>query len=144
MTQPRPLCLIDNDVVIGDYKVLRKIGEGSYGIVAKVQHQPTGTVYAMKAVLLGGREATLLQHLEYPYHHPNIISLVEVPQVGDDSTYQYLVMELMRGGDLEQVLESSDKVDRGEGVPKRKGFPEEIVRRWLMFGAVASSCTSCL
>lgn len=38
--------------VINNYRVENKIGEGSFGVVYKVEHVPTGDVYAMKVSIV--------------------------------------------------------------------------------------------
>lgn len=38
--------------VINNYRVDKKIGGGSFGVVYKVEHVPTGDVYAMKVSIV--------------------------------------------------------------------------------------------
>lgn len=66
------------------YKVLERIGSGSFGEVLKAVHTPTGAVVALKKVLLRNpdkglpdnilREIKLLQYVE----HPNVVRLNDV------------------------------------------------------------------
>jgi len=67
---------------LSDYKKLEKLGEGTYGVVSKAVHIPTGRIVAMKKVKLERdeegipattlREISLLQELQ----HPNVVSLL--------------------------------------------------------------------
>ncbi|BET03213.1 unnamed protein product [Nesidiocoris tenuis] len=67
-----------------DYTRIEKIGEGAYGHVYKVLHNPTGRIFAMKQVTTDQneegipqtalREVSILRELD----HPNVVKLYEV------------------------------------------------------------------
>lgn len=88
-----------------DYKMLKTIGEGSFGKVKLALHLPTGERVAIKSLSKSAlqtnvgtservvREILILTHLS----HPNIVRLL---QVIDTSETIYLVLEYECGGDL--------------------------------------------
>ncbi|KAJ5073401.1 camk family protein kinase [Anaeramoeba ignava] len=100
-----------------DYQLLKKIGEGSYGVVYLVRSKKTGGMSVIKKVSLKDmsekerkkvhKEARILQML----HHPNIVSYYdsfEDPETGSFC----LVMEYVSGGDLRMKIK--EKQDQGE------------------------------
>ncbi|XP_069063259.1 ribosomal protein S6 kinase alpha-4 isoform X1 [Pleurodeles waltl] len=87
------------------------LGEGSFSVCRKCRHRSTGTEYAVKILsnrmeLNVQREITALKLCEA---HPNVVKLHEVH---NDQFHTYLVMELLRGGEL---------LDR---IKKKKHFSE--------------------
>jgi len=91
------------------YKKLKKLGEGTYGVVYKCENQETHEFVAIKNIRLESeeegvpctaiREISLLKELE----HPNIVRLVEVVHNIDRLT---LVFEFCEQGDLKQYLDA--------------------------------------
>jgi len=86
-----------------------KLGEGSYGSVAKGRDKSTGAIRAIKSINKSQkqssmdritREIQIMQMMD----HPNIIKLYETLE---DSKCIYLVMELCTGGELfERIIEA--------------------------------------
>uniref|UniRef100_A0AAQ5XS89 non-specific serine/threonine protein kinase n=1 Tax=Amphiprion ocellaris TaxID=80972 RepID=A0AAQ5XS89_AMPOC len=68
------------------------LGEGSFSVCRKCRHKQTGHEYAVKIV--SRREIAALRQCEA---HPNIVKLHDVYT---DQYHTYLVMELLRGGEL--------------------------------------------
>ena len=102
------------------YKILRKLGNGTFGQVYKVMHKQTGNIRAMKIIpknnLRPGftdkdiiQEITIMKNLD----HPHIIKLFEFYL--DDDNY-YLINEYCTEGDLSEKLN------------KLKALPEPIVK----------------
>jgi len=87
-----------------NYKVLEKIGTGSFGKVFKVFHIPSEQTRAMKVVK---KEATIHQDDDKKFlkeievlamlDHPNILKILEY--FYDDNNY-YVVTEIVNGGEL--------------------------------------------
>mmetsp|Transcript_37188 Transcript_37188/g.51613 ORF Transcript_37188/g.51613 Transcript_37188/m.51613 type:complete len:330 (+) Transcript_37188:82-1071(+) len=75
---------IDSDDPASNYQVLDRLGQGSFGEVLRAVHTPTGTIVALKKILLRRpekgladnvlREVKLLQRV----NHPNVVRLREV------------------------------------------------------------------
>jgi len=91
-----------------DFSKLEKIGEGTYGIVYKGQHKPTGRLVAMKKIRLEHeeegvpstaiREISLLKELQ----HPNIVKLEDIIMA---EKRLYLIFEFL-SMDLKKYLDS--------------------------------------
>jgi serine/threonine protein kinase len=107
-------------LVLGEYKILERLGKGRMAGVYKAQHR-LGQLVAIKVLPPSrARDATLLARfqrearLAIRLRHPNIVRTF---QTGCDDGLHYLVMELLEGETLQDVLE------------RRKQFPpEEAVR----------------
>ena len=102
------------------YKILKKLGNGTFGQVYKVMQKQTGNIRAMKIIpkdnLRPGftdkdiiQEITIMKNLD----HPHIIKLYEFYL--DDDNY-YLINEYCTEGDLSEKLH------------KLKALPEPIVK----------------
>ena len=103
-----------------NYKILKKLGHGTFGQVFKIMQKQTGNIRAMKIIpknnLKPGftdkdiiHEITIMKNLD----HPHIIKLYEF--YIDDYNY-YLINEYCTEGDL------------SEKMVKLKSLPEQIVK----------------
>ncbi|XP_012260830.2 ribosomal protein S6 kinase alpha-5 isoform X2 [Athalia rosae] len=73
------------------------LGDGSFSVCRRCRHRRSQQEFAVKIVSRRvdcGREANLLKTCQ---GHPNIVKLIEVHQ---DRAHTYLVMELLKGGEL--------------------------------------------
>ena len=108
-----PKQIIDWDVG-PNYKIIKQLGAGSYGIVCEGRHVPTGELVAIKHVtkifddiidskrLL--REISILRYLD----HPNVVKIREIIQPNNLDTFNelYVVMEHAQS-DLKKLVKSS-------------------------------------
>jgi len=93
------------------YKVVQKIGSGSFGKVYKVIHLITNQIRAMKlinkeTILYQDDEKKFLKEIEIlcKLDHPHIIKIFEYYE---DESYYYIVTELCEGGELfEQIVKN--------------------------------------
>ena len=109
------------------YKIIKKIGEGSYGSVYLVISQKTSTRYVLKKIDLKGlskeeiketsNEVNLLKKLD----HPNIIKFIDVYK---SQRYLELFMEYAEKGDLYDQICIQKK--------KKKHFEEKTIIDWLI------------
>ena len=109
------------------YKIIKKIGEGSYGCVYLVSSQKTSTRYVLKKIDLKGlskeeiketsNEVNLLKKLD----HPNIIKFIDVYK---STRYLELFMEFAEKGDLYDQISIQKK--------KKKHFEEKTIIDWLI------------
>ena len=91
---------------IGNFAVLRVLGEGGMGIVYKAVHEPTTRVYAVKKILpdliMDERTCRLFEremNVQSKIIHPNLVKLLEI---GRCEMTPYCVTEfLARGGHKE-------------------------------------------
>ena len=95
-------------LLIGDYLVTEKLGQGGMGVVFKARHRPTGHVVAMKvlppsfgrdreAVQRFRREVEIASGLE----HPNIVAALDASAVRG---VHFLAMEYISGYDLDRLV----------------------------------------
>uniref|UniRef100_A0A8C8GVP3 Serine/threonine-protein kinase DCLK2 n=1 Tax=Oncorhynchus tshawytscha TaxID=74940 RepID=A0A8C8GVP3_ONCTS len=93
------------------YKVGRTLGDGTFAVVRECVERCTGREYALKIinkVKCRGKEHMIQNEVSIlrRIKHPNIVLLIE-----EMDTYSelYLVMELVKGGDLFDSITSSNK-----------------------------------
>ncbi|XP_042336285.1 ribosomal protein S6 kinase alpha-2 isoform X1 [Sceloporus undulatus] len=80
------------------YEIKEDIGVGSYSVCKRCVHKSTEAEFAVKIIDKIKRDPSEEIEILLRYgQHPNIITLKDVY---DDGKYVYLVMELMRGGEL--------------------------------------------
>ncbi|XP_055398267.1 serine/threonine-protein kinase Nek3 isoform X5 [Bubalus kerabau] len=105
------------------YRVLRVIGEGSFGRALLVQQESSNRMFAMKEIRLpkslsdtriSRKEAVLLAKMK----HPNIVAFKESFEA---EGHLYIVMEYCDGGDLMQKIKHQ----------KGKLFPEDTILHWF-------------
>ncbi len=87
-----------------DYEILEQLGSGAAGVVYRARHRGLNRLVALKCIRverLDGarvrREAEAVAHLQ----HPNIVQIYEAFERAGE---QYLALELVSGGSLEQRL----------------------------------------
>jgi serine/threonine protein kinase len=97
-----------NDLILGEYVLVARLGSGGMGEVVKGKHRTNGRIVAIKLIRaerLGDpdsvrrfqREARAVLRLD----HPHIVRAIET---GQDGTTQYLVMEYIEGMDVSCLL----------------------------------------
>jgi hypothetical protein len=106
------------NLVLGPYVLLERLGEGGMGAVYKARHRPMDRVVALKiirperlaqadALQRFRREIRALAQLS----HPNIVTAYHADCVGDAS---FLVMEYVEGTDLHQFVRDSGPLAVGQ------------------------------
>ncbi|MDF1665147.1 MAG: serine/threonine-protein kinase, partial [Planctomycetota bacterium] len=99
---------------VGPYTVVREISRGGMGIVFEAKHRQSGQDVALKVMLSAeasetdrarfDREAKALQG----FTHPNIVRFYDAGVDGEGNE-PYFAMELVKGRDLKEVIESHKK-----------------------------------
>lgn len=97
----------------GRYRVLRTLGAGGMGTVYEVARITDGAALALKAIagaVPSAQAARFAREAEIGarVRHPNVVSIVDI---GVSTGVPFLVMELVRGGSLEERRPSFGKVD---------------------------------
>ena len=108
----RNLITQNDSPMVNNYKILSKLGKGSFGSVYKVQDIFTEKIYAMKViqkyyVTYQDGDQSFLKEIEIlmKLEHPNIIKIFEY--YVDEINY-YLIIEYVSGGELFDFI-SRDK-----------------------------------
>ncbi|KAL0112461.1 hypothetical protein PUN28_012055 [Cardiocondyla obscurior] len=113
---PSPSSLILPQPLRLHYTVGHIIGDGNFAIVRHCTHKSSGAEYAMKIVdkyKCQGKETMLASEVAILRQvcHPNIISLIAEQDTADQL---FLVMELVKGGDLFDAIAASTKFSEAE------------------------------
>ena len=93
---------------LSNFKIIKQIGEGSYGNVYTVKHISTGDLYVLKRVNTSdmSRSEILDAENEFIIHqalrHPNIVNYQTHFK---DKKSLFMILEYMEGGDLGQYIE---------------------------------------
>lgn len=81
-----------------EYQLGRELGRGTYSICRLCEHRATRKQYAVKIISKAERDCREEVEILLRYgNHPNIVTLYSVHE---DFNYIYLVMELLKGGEL--------------------------------------------
>uniref|UniRef100_A0A3Q1IE66 Serine/threonine-protein kinase DCLK2 n=1 Tax=Anabas testudineus TaxID=64144 RepID=A0A3Q1IE66_ANATE len=99
------------------YKVGMTLGDGNFAVVRECVERSTGREYALKIISKNkcrGKEHMIQSEVSIlrRVKHPNIVLLIEEM---DTLTELYLVMELVKGGDLFDAIISSNKYTERDG-----------------------------
>ncbi|XP_068021867.1 serine/threonine-protein kinase DCLK2 isoform X2 [Melanerpes formicivorus] len=106
-----------SSTILEKYKVGKVIGDGNFAVVKECVERSTGKEFALKIIdknkccgkeHLIENEVSILRQVK----HPNIIMLIEEM---DTPAELYLVMELVKGGDLFDAITSSTKYTERDG-----------------------------
>ncbi len=94
--------------VIGEYRILGRLGEGGMGVVYKAVHTTLDREVALKVMRpeLAGNERFVARFLREArtaarIDHPNIVTVYDA---GMDAGYLFIAMRLVPGGDLAQAV----------------------------------------
>jgi len=93
--------------LVGDYRVLDRLGAGGMGTVYRAEHVQTGALAALKVMKrgsLGPREERFRREGEAQARADSHLNVVRVRSAGQVGDLLYLAMDLCEGGDLEQLL----------------------------------------
>uniref|UniRef100_A0A3B1JQY5 Serine/threonine-protein kinase DCLK2 n=1 Tax=Astyanax mexicanus TaxID=7994 RepID=A0A3B1JQY5_ASTMX len=102
---------VQSSIISDKYKVGKVIGDGNFAVVKECVERATGQEYALKIIdkaKCSGKEHLIANEVAIlrRVRHPSIIMLIEEV---DTPTELYLVMELVKGGDLFDAITSSTK-----------------------------------
>ncbi len=94
--------------VIGQYKILEKLGEGTVGVVFRAEHVTVKRVAAMKVLFeqLTQNKLSVERFLREAragavLNHPNIVQIYDA---GEDHGVYYIVMELVAGRSIDDIV----------------------------------------
>ncbi|XP_028275060.1 serine/threonine-protein kinase DCLK1b isoform X2 [Parambassis ranga] len=109
--EPMDECSLVPPSIAERYKVGRTLGDGNFAVVRECVERSTGREYALKIISKDkcrGKEHMIQSEVSIlrRVKHPNIVLLIEEM---DTHGELYLVMELVKGGDLFDAITSSTK-----------------------------------
>jgi serine/threonine protein kinase len=99
--------------VLGSYRIVRPLGRGGMGTVYLARDEQLGRSAAVKVLREGVADVTAVQRFRIEaaaaarISHPNVVGVFGAGQTGP---HHWLAMELIRGGNLEQVLERAGRL----------------------------------
>lgn len=89
---------LNSSVFQDEYQLGKELGRGTFSVCRLCEHRATRKQYAVKIISKAERDCREEVEILLRYgNHPNIVSLYSVHE---DFTYIYLVMELLKGGEL--------------------------------------------
>ena len=104
--------------ILSSYRLLKDLGEGTFGLVKLAEHRHSKEKVAVKIlekdkiVDEGDRERVSRElHILKIIRHPNIIQLYEILE---DDDKLYLIMEFAQGGELFDYIVSRQRIDELE------------------------------
>jgi response regulator RpfG family c-di-GMP phosphodiesterase len=110
-------------LILGNYRVLERLGAGGMGVVFKGEHVHLRRPVAIKVLSMSSEQSDLLQQrflMEMrtvaQLQHPNIVSALDAGLVFGPNvpTLRYFVMELVPGEDLEELVLSHGPLSPSE------------------------------
>lgn len=97
----------------GKYELIARLGEGGMSVVYKARRVHIGDEVAVKVMLpkFANDAAALARfkreaHAAAILHHPNIITIHDFGETGNDDAPAYIVMEFVKGAPLRELLNS--------------------------------------
>ena len=115
------LIVSSNEPITKTYKILEKLGAGSFGQVYKVQHRESKQLRALKMVKKSAlkyqdeKSDELIEiKIAMELEHPHILKLLEFRT---DDKHFYIVSELMKGGELyDQISKISSYSEKNAAI----------------------------
>ena len=141
-------------LVLGNHRVLNRLGSGSMGVIFLAEHMLMKRQVAVKVVPVDDDCPSAILERFYSevrvladLHHPNIVSAFDAGKLPPASkgmpALLYLVMELVRGGDLEDHVELHGPVEVPQACEWIRqaacGLQEEVHDRHLIHRDVKPS-----
>ena len=101
-------------LVLGNYIILNRIGQGGMGQVFRAKHTRMGRMVALKVLTLAGmKNPDAMQRFRKEIYaagklsHPNIVTAFDADET---QSLQFLVMEYVQGRDLKSLVHNSNQL----------------------------------
>ena len=108
---------INNDIFLGNYKILQKIGNGSFSNVFKCEHKDTKKIFAIKAINIQKIDEKIIKNINMEIdtmlrlNHDNIIKLYETIKT---QSHIYLIMDFCNNSDLYKHIKNNGKLNEND------------------------------
>lgn len=113
-TDPRPLhniFQIRTTSILEEYDIKQEIGRGSFSVCKKCIHKASGGEYAVKIVDKSKRDPT--EEIEILLRYGSYPNVIHLRDVFEDEKNVFMVMELMKGGELlDRILKHKSLSER--------------------------------
>jgi response regulator RpfG family c-di-GMP phosphodiesterase len=105
-----------HELVLGNYRVLERLGAGGMGVVFKAEHVDLRRQVAIKVLSISADQNSQIQQrfrteirVVAKLQHPNIVAAMDAGTTSfpDCPTLRYFVMEYVPGQDLEEYVQSN-------------------------------------
>ena len=130
---------------LGEFRLVRKLGEGGMGIVYLAVQESLGRQVALKVIRperVGSYEAETRFWREVEalakLRHENIVT---VYGSGEEQGVRYFAMELVTGRGLDEVLHQADEDEHGVPIPDVLAWIESIASATAATATRAAACT---
>lgn len=81
-----------------EYNLMQELGRGTFSVCRLCEHKATRKQFAVKILNKSGHDCR--EEVEILLRYGNHANIVKLIAVHDDTNYVYLVMELLKGGEL--------------------------------------------
>jgi serine/threonine-protein kinase ULK/ATG1 len=104
---------------IGPYKIIRKVGEGAFGIVWLTEHSKDQKEFAIKEISKRRMTKKLMEnlvrevHISFNLRHKNII---RCHNTLESKNNYYIIFEYCSGGDLEKFMKDKKRLDLNDAL----------------------------
>ena len=101
---------------VGQYKILKKLGEGAFGMTMLAEHIPTGKKVCLKQEATGDPDAMTLFKQEalvlWDLHHESIVPVKDYFEVTiQNDRYQFIAMNFIDGMNLHNFVNTYGYID---------------------------------
>jgi serine/threonine protein kinase len=117
----------------GRFRIVKKIGKGSFSTVYKIVDTTDNTLYALKALapLTGIKDRRTRRHWEGQqmkqeyraqtkvHDHPNVVSLRNMFETADDARMRCFILDLCPGGSLADCIQNTPRFWRNDNEIRR-------------------------
>jgi len=116
-----------SNAAIGDFSIVKNLGEGSFGLVKLVEHRQSRQFFAMKMLIKA--KVIKLKQVEHTLNEKKILSIISYPFLVNlkyhfkDKINLYMLMEFINGGEMFYHLQKQRKFSE----PLTKFYAAQVV-----------------
>ena len=135
-------------LVLGQYRVLDRLGAGGMGVVFKAEHVDMRRMVAIKVLSMFADQDSRIQQrflteirVVAQLQHPNIVAAMDAGKTSspDSPTLRYFVMEYVPGQDLEEHVKSNGPLSRPKPATLFIRLPLPLLKRISTIWCIGTS-----